>query len=223
VGDLAWHGPERGGKPDDTQSDVEGGAGSGAISSYPGPYGTVTIDLVNSTTANITFKSLTNSGNIYLFGDGSSIGVNVNASSWTTTTPTGSNAGSGFSPSSFSNGGSSNVSMFGTFNQTFDNKDGFKNSVDNVSFTLTNTGGTWANAASVLINNSDGYALEAHIFVTASPANASNGALATGFAANQQGASGGPPQGPVPEPASLLLMAGLFGGLGVAGYRRKRA
>ena len=70
--------------------------------------------------------------------------------------------------------------------------DGFTHSSNTISFTLTNTSGTWASAADVLIANAGGFAVGAHIFVTSSPANAANGALATGFAAT----GGGTPVGP---------------------------
>jgi hypothetical protein len=158
--------------------------GNPAISGYPGPYATVDVNLVDATHATITFTSLTNSGNIYLFGDGSSVGVNVNAASWTLGPVTGSNAGTGFTPATFSNAGSQNVNGFGIFNQVIDSDDGFTHSSDSISFSLTDTSGTWANAMAVLLANSGGSLAEAHIFVTSSPADASNGALATGFAAN---------------------------------------
>jgi len=158
--------------------------GNPAISGYAGPYATVDVNLVDSTHATITFTSLTNSGNIYLFGDGSSVGVNVNATSWTLGTITGSNAGTGFSPGPWSNGGSGNVNGFGVFNQTINSDDGFTSSSDHISFSLTDTSGTWANAMAVLLANGGGSLAEAHIFVTSFPANAQNGALVTGFAAN---------------------------------------
>ena len=99
---------------------------------------------------------------------------------------------------------------FGVFNQTTASFDGFTHSSDTISFTLTDTGGTWANAVNVLTPNAGGDEAAVHIFVTSSPANAANGALVTGFASS----TGGAP--PVPEPASMLLMgSGLvaFGGM----------
>jgi hypothetical protein len=51
-------------------------------------------------------------------------------------------------------------------------------------FCLTNTSGDWASAVNVLTPNADGNILAAHVFVTTSPANASNTALATGYATN---------------------------------------
>ena len=181
--------------------------GNTAISGFTGPYALVTVNRTSSTTATITFTSDLAAGNIYLMGDGSSVAVNVNATSWTLGTITGSNAGTGFTPGPYSNGGSGNVDGFGVLNQTINSFDGFSHSSDTISFTITNTSGTWANAASVLIANSQGALAAIHVFVTSSPANAANGAIATGFAANG-GAT-------VPEPGVLtLLFAGLvsFGG-----------
>jgi len=177
-------------------------AGNADISGYTGPYGTVRVSLIDSTHATITFTSLTQSGNIYLFGDGGSVAVNVNATNWTLGSITGSNDGTGFSPGSYSNGNSGNEDGFGSFNQRINSFDGFSHSADTVTFTLTNTssGGNWASAANVLIENDDGYAAGAHIFVTSSPADASNGALATGYAA------GGPD--PVPDGGMTLMLLG---------------
>jgi hypothetical protein len=188
-----------------------------AISPYAGPYGTVTVHLVDADTATVTFTSLTNRGNIYLFGDGSTAAVNVNATTFTITNITGSNAGTGFTNlatdySVVNPPGSSNVDGHGSFNGVIDTFDGFKHAVDTLSFTLTNTGGTWADDASVLIANSDGFDAAAHIFVTASPAVQSNGAIATGFA-------GEGPQ-PTPDAGATACLLGL-GLAGLAGIRAR--
>jgi hypothetical protein len=187
-------------------------AGNSAISGFPGPYAQVDVHLNSSTQATITFTSLTNSGNIYLLGDGGTVGVNVNATSWTLGTITGSNAGTGFTPGPYSNGGSGNEDGFGVFNQTINSFDGFTHSSDTVSFTLTDTSGTWSSAASVLAANASGNLAAAHIFVTSSPANAANGAVVTGFASG----NGGPPPS-VPAPPSVVLLG--VGALGLAGLR----
>src|ERR1700719_1326003 len=50
-----------------------------AISTYSAPFGRVCVNLTSSTIANIEFTA----ANGYLFGDGSSAGVNVNASAFT--------------------------------------------------------------------------------------------------------------------------------------------
>jgi hypothetical protein len=44
------------------------GTGNPAISGFPGPYAHVVVSRTSSTTAIITFTSLTNNGNIYLMG-----------------------------------------------------------------------------------------------------------------------------------------------------------
>jgi hypothetical protein len=187
--------------------------GNSAISGFTGPYGSVDVHLDSSTTATITFTSDTVGGNIYLFGDGSTAAVNVNATSWTLGSITGSNAGTGFTPGPYSDGGSGQVDGFGVFNQTINSFDGFTSSSDTISFVLTNTSGTWADSSSVLTANGSGEFVAAHIFVTSSPANASNGALATGFA------STGTPTS-TPEPTSLLLLAS--GLIGVPFFRRRK-
>jgi VPDSG-CTERM motif len=184
--------------------------GNSAISGYTGPYASVTVNRTSGTTATITFTSLTNSGNIFLMGDGSSVAVNVNAASWTLGTITGSNAGAGFSPGPYSNSGSGQVDGFGVLNQTITSFDGFKHSSSTITFSLTNTsGGKWASANQVLIANASGVFAAAHIFVTSYPANARNSALVTGFAANT---GAGVPDGG----STVMLLGAALGALGIA-------
>src|SRR5947209_5423010 len=78
-----------------------------------------------------------------------------------------------------------------------------------ISFTLTNTSGTWASDTTVLVANAQGAFAAAHIFVTTSPANASNSALVTGFAAN--GGSTVPDGG-----TTVMLLGAALGALGMA-------
>jgi hypothetical protein len=182
--------------------------GNSAISSYPGPYVSVTVNRTSSTSATITFTSLTASGNAYLMGDGASVAVNVNATSWTLGTITGSNTGIGFSPGPYSNGGSGNVDGFGVLNQTINSFDGFTHSSSTIRFTLTNTSGNWLTAASVLVANANGAMAAAHIFVTRLPVNAANGAVCTGFAAN--GGAGVPDGG-----TTVMLLGAALGALAV--------
>jgi hypothetical protein len=174
-----------------------------AISPYAGPYATVSVNLVSGTTATITFTSDTAAGNIYLMGSNASVAVNVNAASWTLGTVSGSNSGTGFLTASYSNDGAKSADGFGSFNQTIKSFDGFTHSSSTISFTLRNNRGTWAHANQVLVANAKGYLAAMHVFVTSSPARRSNGARATGYAAN----------GPVklPEPGVLtMLLVGLF-------------
>src|SRR6266478_4478170 len=61
------------------------------------------LSLPSVTQADIfSFNSLTKNGNIYLLGDGGSVGVNVNAASWALSAINGSNAGTGFTPGPYS-------------------------------------------------------------------------------------------------------------------------
>jgi hypothetical protein len=191
------------------------------ISGFSGPYATVTIDLTSSTTATITFTSLTNGGNIFLFGDGGSVDVNVNATSWTLSNIQGFNSGTGFHPGAFTDGGSGQVDGFGVFNQTINSFDGFTHSSDTISFNLTNTSGTWSSATNVLAANADGFDAAMHVFVTSSPANASNGAIATGFASETAGSfESSPTPPPGTEPSSLLVIGSGLIGLGSLVRRR---
>jgi hypothetical protein len=191
-----------------------------AISGFAGPYGEMTIALTTATTATVTFTSDTVGGNTYLFGDGTSAGVNVNASSFTITGISGSNGGTGFTPGPYTvenPPGTTNVSEFGLFNGVIDSFDGYPNASDTISFTLTNTGGTWASASDVLVANADGYDAVAHIFVCAGTGtcNASTGALATGFAGERSGSVS------VPEPSALLLLGIGLGGVAAFNWRQR--
>jgi hypothetical protein len=192
-----------------------------AISGFTGPYGEMTIVLTTATTATVTFTSDTADGNTYLFGNGTSAGVNVNASSFTITGISGSNGGTGFTPGPYTAvnpPGTSNVSEFGLFNGVINSFGGYTHASDTISFTLTNTGGTWASASDVLVANAQGYDAVAHIFVcegTGTDCNASTDALATGFAG--EGGVGVP----VPEPSALLLLGIGLGGMAALNWRRQ--
>lgn len=196
------------------------GTGNSAISGFTGPYATVDVHLVSATVATIKFTSDTAAGNIYLLGDGGTVGVNVNAATWTLSGITGSNAGTGFTPGPWSDGGAGNEDGFGSFNQTINSFDGFTHSSDTVSFTLTNTSGTWASDTAVLTATDPA---AAHIFVTAFPANASAGAIVTGFAAcTAIGTPGCASAGPLPEPSALAMVGGALALFGLI-WRRRRS
>jgi hypothetical protein len=190
--------------------------GNGALTQggFTGPYGTATVHLVDATHATVTFNALTQTigSNTYqyLFGDGSSVAVNVNATSWTLTSITGSNSGTGFTPGPYSDGGSGNVDGFGVLNQTVNSFDGYTHTSTTITLSLTNTSGTWGSSASVLTTNAQGAHIAAHIFVTSFPANASNSAFATGFAADK-GAVNVPDGG-----ATVMLLGVALGALGMA-------
>ena len=176
--------------------------GNTAITGSTAPYAHVVVDLNTVTnTATVTFTSLTNSGNIYLFGGGSSVAVNVNAISWELGTITGAQQRHRIRTGIYSNGGSGNTDGFGVLNQTINS---FRHSSSTISLTLTNTSGTWTSASQVLAANAQGAFAAAHIFVTIRR----NGNLSTGFAAN-----GGPQ---VPDGgATVMLLGAALGALGV--------
>jgi len=186
--------------------------GNAAISGFSGPYAHVVINLTSSNTATVTFTSLTNSGNIYLMGDGSSVALNVNAATFAASGITGTNSGTGFTPGGWTaQFGSQNVDGWGHFNFTINSFDGFTHSSDNITFTLTNTSGTWASCMDVLALNDHGQLAASHIFVTLFPANGANGAIATGFAA------GSGPAVPAPDGGTTVMLLGAaLGALGMA-------
>jgi VPDSG-CTERM motif len=177
--------------------------GNPAISGYPQPYGSVSVNLVGNV-ATITFTAAAHDGFQYLFGDGGSVAVNVNGS-FTLNSITGTNL-PGFGPTTYSNGGVGNEDGFGSFNLTIDSSDGYTESSNSITLTLT---GSWANDASVLTANSNGFFVAAHIFVAAFPADPKAGALATGFAAD--GGGQGVPDGG----ATVMLLGVALGALGV--------
>lgn len=190
------------------------GTGNSAISGYPAPYGTVTVNLVNSTTATITFSANSTAAYQYLFGGQGAAGVNVNATSFALSGLSGTTVGTGFTSGPLSNGGAANEDGFGAFNLTIDSFDGYQHSSGTISFTLTDLSGTWGNANSVLVANANGAFIGAHIFVTTNPADANNplGALATGYAAN-----GGAQN--IPDGGSTVALLGLAM-LGIGSVRR---
>jgi hypothetical protein len=108
------------------------------------------------------------------------------------------------------------VSGFGQFNLSLDNAGGFSDSATTISFTITNTSGTWASAPSVLTPDSDGFEGAVHVFACAEPGcSTSSGAFTTGFSANDAPSN-------VPEPAAVLLLGSSMIGIGARVRRRRK-
>jgi len=180
------------------------------IAGYTGPYLAVTVNLTDSQNATITFTSDISGGHLYEMTDGSSAAVQVNALTWTVGTVTGNNGG-GYTVENPP--GTSQLDGFGRFNTVIDAPNsGPTSRSTTISFTVTNTGGTWSTASDVLGVNGSGYMAAAHVGVCAGTTPCSSFAT-TGFAAN-----GAPST--VPEPASIALFGS--GLVALAGMIRKR-
>jgi hypothetical protein len=167
---------------------VDTGNGPPGLGQGTGPYATALVHLVDATNATVTFTfdSLDDGTYTYLMGDGGTIGVSVDASSWTFGV-SGTNSFAGFTPGPFSNGGAANEDGFGSFNQTINSFDGYTHSSTEVVLNLANTGGTWADASSVLTANAKGFSVAIHGFACTDPCDVANEAAFTGFGANGDG------------------------------------
>jgi hypothetical protein len=190
------------------------------LSAFPGPYGLVTINLLDSTDALIDFTSNTVGIFKYFLIDGGIADVNVNAKTWTIHDFTTNGLGS----PSFVDDGSNNISSFGVFNQTTKQHDGYGSRATDVSFKLTNKSGTWASEGAVLALNADNEFVAAHIAVCdlSKDSTCKDGGTFTGFASG--GVEKTTKGGGVPEPASWALMISGFGLTGaMLRLRRRRA
>ena len=173
-------------------------------SGFTGPFGTVTIDLTSSTTANITFTGTS----AYSFTDGSSAAVNINASSFSYAL---------ISDPFFKQFTSGSADGYGQFNLEIDQDNSSPSDrASSIQFSVTDTSGNWASATDVLALNGTGHDMAAHIYVESTGNN-------TGFASSDgQINSNSPP--PVPDGGSTMIMLGsVMTGLAFMGRKLRKS
>lgn len=172
-----------------------------------GPFGTVTVNLLDPTQATITFNSSVVGSDINLFGN---VYANINATTFSVASAiSASNTGSGFSAGPYSsqiNNPPSNVDGRGAFNLEIadGSNDGFPSTSTTISFTVTDVSGTWSSASSVLYANANGNYLAAHTFITENPPLKSDGAIVTGYSASDTYTS----NSHVPDGGSTAVLLG---------------
>jgi len=203
-------------------------AGNNALTpTFSGPYASVSVNRTTTTSATITFTSLTQSisGTTYqyLLGSNGAAAVNVNGTA-TLGSLSGTIAFPPLTTQSLTNSGAANEDGFGGFSNTVDAFDSYTNAYTQIQFTLTATGGTtWADAGSVLTANASGSQAAAHIIVCAQTAGACSStasAIVTGYAAGTGTGGNITNFGEVPEPTSVVLLGTIF--LGLTSILRKK-
>ena len=122
------------------------------VGGHNGPFGTVHISL-NVTTQVATFTFTANSGGGYHFIGNAAAGINASTTFDGFTLIT---------DSDFKGLDSGTVDGFGTFNLILDNNNA-STFVDQISFSIHNTGTNWATSADVLAFNSKGADAVAHV------------------------------------------------------------
>jgi hypothetical protein len=208
-------------------------APNASLSTNTGPFGSVDVHLTDSTHATITLMSNTVGEDTYLFGGRGTLDLNVNANSFSagdfqSAQPT----GKPFKGWMLNGTGTGKEGGFGKFDLSINSRGGFARSVDELSFVLTNSGGSWSAASDVLKPNNDGFIAAGHVYVwDTAPGNSDKGHDCNpvkGFAGGVL--PGGPPEGPLvdaaPAPSSIILTAMgcacLLGVLSVTRARRAR-
>jgi hypothetical protein len=200
---------------------------STALAPYTAPYGSVSVDLTSSTTAVITFTAgPAPVGNTYYFQGAGSADLNVNATSFAVQNGllgVSYTQQAGFA-TAFATGGFGSGNLgggLGSFNLQVTSFDGYDHAATGISFTLTDTSGTWASASDVLLANANGNEVAAHVAIcltaaASCPTDVGGAAAVTGYA------GGGPdPVSGVPEPSTWAMLIIGFAGLGFMAYRRK--
>jgi len=194
-------------------TDITIGVPNTGLSGFAGPFANLHIDLTSTTTATVTFTSLTHGGYLYLLGGQGAVDLNVNGP-YSLGPVFEANAISGLG-ASFDANAPGNVSGFGKFDLSLNNTDGFHDSATSISFTLTDTGAPWSSAAGVLTLDDAGFLAAVHAFACAEPGcSRDSGAAESGFAGN-----GNAPPDTIPEPATLAVLGTALVGVGVVRRR----
>jgi hypothetical protein len=208
--------------------------GNDKLTGYSGPYGTVTVHLVDSTHATITLDANPKSvgGNYYLFSDGSTLALNFNGTLNTASTVITSyqQPASMGSPSLAitSINSPTQVDGRGQFNFIIDNQgQAGTTAVSEIVVNAYLSSGTWSSDGAVLTANATGYSAAGHVFVYTNPDYTGSNPT-TGYAGDGGGSEGGQGDGgnPVPAPSSALAAIsglGLFGLIGLVRRRRQPA
>lgn len=183
---------------------------NGAIGS--GPWGSVTVGLIDSTHATIEFDIAAG----FMFVGPNGVGANVGGT-FTLGTITATNSILGTNPT-WTSGGSNNT--FGSFTVRAEGSSAsFSNDATKVVIDVTDTGTAWASSLAVLALNSYPAFVTAHIGVCKSnPCVSTEDFTSTGYAAGDTFTGG-----ELPLPAAVWLMGSvLASAAGVGGLRKKR-
>jgi len=186
--------------------DLTTGNSPAGLSGFPGPFAEITVHLVDSTHATLTYQALSQGAYDYRFGHAQAIDFNLNPNHVANVSVTTDVATLDTTPTS------GQVDGFGNFNFTIDNQDGASDVFTHVVVSLAlSNGDTFSSVSDILSGNNLGNILAAGMFAFDA---GTTHVASTGFADGAVLVSG------VPEPSTMAI-AGL-GALGFVGYSLRR-